>query len=111
MQLIDCFLEKWKFIIIKNYENAANLICHDHHSMRGSRVVTLDKLTLTKIYFILVQNKPSSNIYFEILFNNNDIGWAAICMLPRLVYTKYLHAIFSTQILNVFFIKNFIFLE
>ena len=110
MQLIDCFLEKWKFVIIKNYENAANLICHDHHSMRGSRVVTLDKLTLTEIYFILVQNKPSSNIYFEILFNNNDIGWAAIYMLPRLVYTKYLQAIFSIQNLK-YFIKNFIFLE
>ena len=111
MQLIDCFLEKWKFIIIKNYENAANLICHDHHSMRGSRVVTLDKLTLTEIYFILVQNKPSSNISFEILFNNNDIGWAAIYMLPRVVYTNYLYAIFSIQNLKYILHKKLHFLE
>ena len=39
------------------------------------------------MYSILIlqfQNKPSSNIYFENLFNDNDIDWAAIYMLPRL---------------------------
>ena len=51
----------------KNYENATNLIIHNHHLVKGSRVITLDKLTL-EIYSILIsraQNKPSSNIYFE----------------------------------------------
>ena len=49
---------------------------HDHHLIKGSRVITLDKLTSTEIYYILilkVQNKPSSNIYFHNLFNGNDI--------------------------------------
>ena len=43
--------------------------------IKGSRVLTLDKLTSTEIYYILiskVQNKPSSYFYFENLFDDND---------------------------------------
>ena len=61
---------------------------YDHHLIKGSNVITLDKLKSTEIYSILtlkVQNNPSSNIYFENVFNHDDIDWTAICMLPRLV--------------------------
>ena len=34
----------------KNNEIAANLINHDHNLIKGSIVVTLDKLTSTEIY-------------------------------------------------------------
>ena len=47
------------------------MIIHDHHLIKGSRVITLDKLTSTDIYSILiskVENKPSPNIYYENLF-------------------------------------------
>ena len=77
VELIDSIPGKWKFIIKKkNNEVAANLITDDHHLIKGSRVITLDKLTSTEIYSILtlkVQNKPSSNIYFENLFKYHDI--------------------------------------
>ena len=68
-QLIDYIPEKWKFIIKKNNEVAANLITHDHHLIKGSRVITLDKLTSTEIYSILTikeQNKPSSKSIWKI---------------------------------------------
>ena len=42
----------------------------------------------TEIYPILilkVQNKVSSNIYFENLFNYDDIAWTAVSMLRSLV--------------------------
>ena len=55
-------------MIKENYENATNLIIHDHHLVKGSRVITIDKLTSTEIYSILIsraQNKPSSNIHFD----------------------------------------------
>ena len=81
VQLIDSIPEKWKFIIKKINEVAANLITHDHHLIKGSRVTTLDKLTSTEIYSMLalkVQNKPSFNIYFENLFNYHNIDWTAI---------------------------------
>ena len=103
VQLIDSIPEKWKFIIKKNDEVAANLTTHDHHLIKGSRVITLDKLTSTEIYSILtvkVQNKPSSNIYFENLFNYHDIDWTAIYMLPRLVtHNTYMRS-FQYKILN-----------
>ena len=65
LQLVNTIPGRWKFIIRQNYENATNLIIHDYHLIKGSRVVTLDKLTSTEIYSILiskVQSKPSFNI-------------------------------------------------
>ena len=75
-QLIGAIPEGWEFIIKETHESATNLIIHDHHVIKGSRILTLDKLSSTKIYAILIsnaQNKPSSNFYFETLFNENDI--------------------------------------
>ena len=43
VQLIGSIPEKWEFIIKKNIEVAANLITHDHHLIKGSRVITSDK--------------------------------------------------------------------
>ena len=62
--------------------------------IKGSRVLTLDKLTFTEIYYILiskVQNKPSSYFYFENLFDDNDTDWAAIYILPHVALYKKLH--------------------
>ena len=76
---------------------------YDHHLIKGSNVITLDKLKSTEIYSILilkVQNNPSSNIYFENVFNHDDIDWTAICMLPRLVtHDNYVRS-FPYKILN-----------
>ena len=58
-------------------KNAANFITHDHPLIKGCRVITINKLTSTEIYSILilrVQGKPSSNIYFENFFNDDDIN-------------------------------------
>ena len=76
LQLIDFISQRWKIIIKENYGNAINLIIYDHHLVKSSRVITLDKLTSTEIYSILIsraQNKPSSNIYFENLYNDYNI--------------------------------------
>ena len=50
----EFFPERWKFIIEENYENATNLIIHDQHLVKESRVITLDKLTSTEIFSILI---------------------------------------------------------
>ena len=107
--MADSIPQIWKIIIKEDYENATNLIIHDHHLVKGSRVITLDKLTSTEIYSILIsraQNKPSSNIYFENLYNDYDIDWTAIYMLPRLItYNTYMRS-FQYKIL-----KNALFLN
>ena len=90
-------------IYYQNYENTTDLIIDDHHLIKGSSVLTLDKLTSIEIYSILIskaQNKPSSNIYFENLYSDFNIDWTAIYMLPRPVtYNTYMRS-FQYKILN-----------
>ena len=76
---------------------------YDHHLIKGSRGITLDKSTSTEIYSMLilrVQNKPSFNIYFKILFNHDHIDEATIYVLPRQVtHDTYMRS-FHYKILN-----------
>ena len=74
--------------------------------VRGSRILTVDKLTSTKLYSYLtsaIKVKPSSNRHFEILFKDNDIDWKAINMLPpKTAYITSLQS-FQYKILTFFF--------
>ena len=103
LQLIDSIPQRWKIVIKENYKNATNLIIHDHHLVKGSRVITSHKLTSTEIYSILIlraQNKLFSNIYFENLYNDYNIDSTAIYMLPHLItYNTYMRS-FQYEILN-----------
>ena len=92
-----------KYVTKKTHENTTNLIIHDLYAIKGSRVLTLDKLT--EIYPLLiskVQSKPSSNFYFENLFDENSIEWTAIYMPPRLATLNNYMRIFQYQLLNTF---------
>ena len=83
LQLISAIPEGWKFIIKETHESTTNLIIHDHHVIKGSRILTLNKLSSTEILISKFQNKSSSNFYFENLFNDNDIDWVTfICYQP-----------------------------
>ena len=46
------------------------------------------------------QNKPSSNIYFENLYNDYNIDWTAIYTLPRLITNNTYMRSFQYKILN-----------
>ena len=50
LRINESIPERWKVIIKENYENVTNLIVHDHHLVKSSRVITLDKLTYILIY-------------------------------------------------------------
>ena len=98
-----------EIIIKENYENPTNLIIHDHHLVKHSRVVTLDQLTSTEIYSILIsraQNKPSSNIYLESLYNEYNIDCTAIYMLPRLIICNTYMRSFQYKMLNNVLLLN-----
>ena len=86
----------------ENYENTTNLIIHDH-LIKFSRVTTLYKLTSTEIYSILiseVQNKPSSYICLENMFNDYNTDWTVIYMLPLLITYNIYMGSFQEKILN-----------
>ena len=65
-------------------------------------------LSLYSKLILKVQNKHSYNIYFENLFNDNDIDWAAIYMQPHLVTHDIFMRSFQYKILNnvLFFNKK-----
>ena len=102
-------LETQNLLIRWPNENATNLIIHDHHLVKGSRVTALDKLTSTEIYSILIsraQNKLSSNIYFENLYNDYNIDRTAIYMLPRLITCNTYMQSFQYKILKIVLFLN-----
>ena len=83
---------------------------YDHHLVKDSTVIALNKFKSPEIYSTLVlkvQNKPSSNIYFENLFNYNDIDWTAIYKLPRLVtHDTYMRSFQYKVLNNVLYLNN-----
>ena len=107
LQLISAIPEGWKFIIKETHESTTNLIIHDHHVIKGSRILTLNKLSSTEILISKFQNKSSSNFYFENLFNDNDIDWVTIYMLPRLAtYNTYMWSFQFKLLNNILFLNK-----
>ena len=50
----------------------------NHHVIKGTRILPFDKLSSEEINLILISNivnKPTSNIYFEKLFENTTLDW------------------------------------
>ena len=67
---MDSIPERWKYIIKENYENATNMILHDHHLIKGSRVITLDKLPSPKIYSVLISKVQRNH---AIIFTSKSV--------------------------------------
>ena len=97
-------------MIKETYKSTTNVIIHDHHVIKSSRILILNKLSSTEIYAILIskiQNKLSSNFSFENLCDKNDIDWAAIYMLPRLAkYNIYMRSFQYKLLNNVLFLNK-----
>ena len=51
-KMISAIPEGLKFVIKETHESTTNLIIHDYHVIKGSRI--LDKQSSTKIYAILI---------------------------------------------------------
>ena len=68
--------EKWKFAIKQSGSDVKNLVIHGRHLMKGSRILTLKKLTPKEPYQILISIRTSKIIlatYFETMFNTNNL--------------------------------------
>ena len=85
-------------------------------SVETARILPLNKLSSKEIYSVLIRNivnNPTSNIYFEKLFENTTLDWNKIYLLPRLATFDTTLRSFQYKILNnVFFQqKNYTLLE
>ena len=78
---------RWEKIIFDYNDINKNNLCQNHQVIKGARILPLDKLSSKEIYSIFISNivnKPTSNIYFEKLFENTTLDWNKIYLSPRL---------------------------
>ena len=107
--------ESWKKSINLSKNSNNILLCTDHHITRKSRMITADKLTAKEIYINLISMtncKPSSQIYFDNLFQNNLSGcWDQIYILPRKVTVYSYMCCFQCKIIhNILFFNEKIYI-
>ena len=97
------FLRDGKKIIFDYSDITKNDLCQNHHLIKGARILPLDKLSSKKIYSILISNivnKPTSNIYFEKMFENTTLVWIKVYLSPRLANIDITLRSFQYKILN-----------
>ena len=85
MQLANAIPINWK-AVIRNNCSSADLLLLNHHLIRKNNLTSLDKLHWWELYNILVYDaphKPTSQVYFENLFRDQDLIWKDIYLLPR----------------------------
>ena len=102
-QLKHAIPPRWKNIIVDYSNISENDSCQNHHVIKGARILPLDKLSSKEIYSILISNivnKPTSNIYFEKLFENTTLDWNKIYLSPRLAAIDTTLRSFQDKILN-----------
>ena len=102
MQLINTIQSNWKNIIKQNNDINTFTITQ-HHFIRNSRVLTVQKATSKELYWILITTlklKPTSQKYFEKKFTDLNLDWKEIYMIPRIVSSNTHMRCFQYKVLN-----------
>ena len=95
---------RWKKLIFDYNDINKNDLYQNHHVIKVASILSLDKLSSKEIYSILisytVNNKPTSNFYFEKLFENATLDWIKIYLPPLLSTIDTTLRSFQYKILN-----------
>ena len=86
LQLVNAIPEMWKKCIKQTSENTSLLVVKDHHLLRGSRIIILEKLSSKELYSLLISainHQPTSQKYFDNLFSNVELPWKEIYLNAR----------------------------
>ena len=104
----------WKSTIKQKNINLGLLTLKDHHIIRNTRIVALEKLNSQGIYWSLIaanNHKPTSQIYFEKLFPDTSLNWKNIYLVARKVTTCTYLRCFQYKILtNTLYLNKKLFL-
>ena len=68
LQLTDATSKTWENVVQININNNSSLTFKDHHIIRRTRILSVNKLTASELYSTLmsdIENKPTSRIYFK----------------------------------------------
>ena len=109
LQLKHAIQHKWKKIIKRNPGNVIDLLTHDHLLFKGTRVLTLEKLSSKELSSVLITkftNKPSSNVYFEKILSNMKFDQKKSYILPRITTINTYLRSFQYKILNNILFMN-----
>ena len=102
MQLINAIPLNWK-TIIKHNCSSANLLLLNHHLIKKNNLISLNKLHCQELYDVLVYtspDQPTSHVYFENLFREQELNWKEIYILPRKVSLDCNVRSFQYKVLN-----------
>ena len=115
MQLIQAIALIWKQKINDTEKNVENsYVIQDHHLIKNTRKIAIDKLTTTEIYSLLplsLGNTLTSEKYFDKVFSNENFDWKKIYILPRLVTINSFQRNFQYKILhNILYLNRMLFI-
>ena len=85
----------------------------DHHLIKNTRVIVLDKITAREIYsaFLLSSsNTPTSKKYFIKVFLNENFDWKKVYILQRIFTINSFQRNFQNKILHyILYLKKMLF--
>ena len=102
-QLIHTLPREWKEAISVHDGSLEIFLNQDHHLIKKNQILCLTKLNsneLYKIQIIIKYKKPTSQSYFEKNFNNSNLDWKAIYLLPRIATVDTTIHVFQYKLLN-----------
>ena len=108
-QLKHAIPTRWKTLISNYSDTEEENLCQNHHIIKGARIFSADKLSPKEIYSVLISNivnKPTSNTYFEKLFENTTLDLSKIYLLPPLATIDITLDSFQYNILNNILFHN-----
>ena len=88
MQLIHAIPTAWKKELENDNGDCKNLMILNHHLIKNNQLYTIEKLISKELYSfsIFFKNvKPTSQVYFQNYFSNEQLVWSDIYCLPRIV--------------------------
>ena len=93
----------WKKCIKQTSENNSLLVVKDHHLLRGSRIIILEKLSSKELYSLLIsaiEHHPTLQKYFDNLFSNIELPWKDIYLTAHKATANSYLRCFNYKIVN-----------
>ena len=113
LQIIDALPKSWNDVILKDKENAKNLVIFYHRIVRKSHICSLNKLTSKELYLILVDKntvKSTAQDYFENLFQSCEFTWKKMYFLIRNTTLDTKVHMFQCKVLhNILYVNKMLF--
>ena len=95
------------------HQNTSLLVVKDHHWLRGSRIIILEKLSSKELYSLLISainHQPASQKYFDNLFSNVELPWKEIYLNAcKATANSHLHSFDYKIINNVLYLNEKLF--